>query len=64
MAASQAWQLYAGRLLLGLGAGLQVTIAPVYILETTRPDMRNICRAAPRVPETYMCLLYYVCGTR
>ena len=49
MAASQAWQLYVGRLLLGLGAGLEVTISPVYIHETTRPNMRDVCGSFPQV---------------
>ena len=36
MAASQAWQLYVGRLLLGLGAGLEVGIYDICILYTSR----------------------------
>ena len=49
MAASQAWQLYVGRFLLGLGAGLEITISPVYIHETTRPNMRDVCGSFPQV---------------
>ena len=49
MAASQAWQLYVGRFLLGLGAGLEITISPVYIHETTMRDMRDICGSFPQV---------------
>ena len=49
MAASQAWQLYVGRFLLGLGAGLEISISPVYIHETTRPNMRDICGSFPQV---------------
>ena len=57
MAASQAWQLYVGRFLLGLGAGLELTISPVYIHETTRPNMRDICGSFPQVkiiPSIYV----------
>ena len=49
MAASQAWQLYVGRFLLGLGAGLEITVSPVYIHETTRPNMRDVCGSFPQV---------------
>ena len=49
MAASQAWQLYVGRLLLGVGAGLELTISPVYIQETVRPNMRALCVCLPQV---------------
>ena len=49
MAASQSWQLYVGRLLLGLGAGLEVTICPVYIQETSTEDMRPLCACLPQV---------------
>ena len=49
MAASQPWQLYVGRFLLGLGAGLEITISPVYIHETTMRDMRDICGSFPQV---------------
>ena len=49
MAASQAWQLYVGRFLLGLGAGLEITISPVYIHETTLRDMRDVCGSFPQV---------------
>ena len=49
MAASQAWQLYVGRFLLGLGVGLEITISPVYIHETTRPNMRDVCGSFPQV---------------
>ena len=52
MAASQAWQLYVGRFLLGLGAGLEITISPVYIHETTRPNMRDVCGSFPQVTST------------
>ena len=43
MAASQIWQLYTGRFLLGLGAGMEITICPVYIHETCRPYLRDVC---------------------
>ena len=49
MAASQAWQLYVGRFLLGLGAGMEITISPVYIHETTKVDMRDVCGTFPQV---------------
>ena len=49
MAASQAWQLYVGRFLLGLGAGLEITISPVYIHETTKPELRDVCGSFPQV---------------
>ena len=49
MAASQAWQLYVGRFLLGLGAGLEITISPVYIHETTKPELRDVCGSLPQV---------------
>ena len=51
MAASQSWQLYVGRFLLGLGAGMEITISPVYIHETTKPDMRDICGSFPQVTQ-------------
>ena len=66
MAASQAWQLYVGRLLLGLGAGLEVTISPVYIHETTRPNMRDVCGSFPQVshhcklPQHQMLMMVFV----
>ena len=49
MAASQAWQLYMGRFLLGLGAGMEISISPVYIYETTKADLRDICGSFPQV---------------
>ncbi len=49
MAASQFWQLYAGRFLLGLGAGLEITISPVYIHEICRPVLRDVCGSFPQV---------------
>ena len=55
MAASQAWQLYVGRFLLGVGAGLEMTISPVYIMETTKPNMRDICGSLPQVH--YCCVI-------
>ena len=48
MAASQIWQLYAGRFLLGLGAGLEITISPVYIHEVCRPNLRDVCGSFPQ----------------
>jgi len=62
MAASQAWQLYVGRFLLGLGAGLEITICPVYIYETTRPDMRDICGSFPQVMTSIGILVCYSMG--
>jgi len=49
MAASQVWQLYAGRFLLGLGAGMEITISPVYITEICRPSLRDVCGSFPQV---------------
>ena len=43
------WQLYTGRFLLGLGAGLEITISPVYIHEICRPVVRDICGSFPQV---------------
>ena len=45
------------RFLLGLGAGLEITISPVYIHETTMRDMRDICGSFPQVGHIY--LSYY-----
>ena len=53
MAASQIWQLYAGRFLLGLGAGLEITISPVYIHEVCRPHLRDVCGSFPQVMMSY-----------
>ena len=61
MAASQAWQLYVGRFLLGLGAGLEITISPVYIHETTRVNMRDICGSFPMV-NLWKYLLQNICN--
>jgi MFS family permease len=49
MAASQVWQLYTGRFLLGLGAGMEITICPVYIQEICRPPLRDVCGSFPQV---------------
>ena len=49
MAASQIWQLYTGRFLLGLGAGLEITICPVYIHEICRPSLRDVCGSFPQI---------------
>jgi len=49
MAASQVWQLYTGRFLLGLGAGMEITICPVYIHEICRPALRDVCGSFPQV---------------
>ena len=62
MAASQAWQLYVGRFLLGLGAGLEVSIVPVYIHETTRQDMRDICGSFPQIMTALGILICYFMG--
>ena len=44
------------RFLLGLGAGLEITISPVYIHETTMRDMRDICGSFPQVVgHIYIC---------
>ena len=58
MAASQAWQLYVGRFLLGLGAGLEITISPVYIHETTMRDMKDICGSFPQVKYFQMAVFF------
>jgi hypothetical protein len=59
MAASQAWQLYVGRVLLGLGAGLEITISPVYIHETTKSEMRDVCGSFPQVSKSsFYCTVY------
>ena len=42
------------RFLLGLGAGLEITISPVYIHETTMRDMRDICGSFPQVGHIYL----------
>ena len=52
MAASQVWQLYTGRFLLGLGAGMEITICPVYIHEICRPALRDVCGSFPQVCTT------------
>jgi len=62
MAASQAWQLYVGRFLLGLGAGLEISISPVYIHETTRPNMRDICGSFPQVMTALGIVICYFMG--
>jgi len=62
MAASQAWQLYVGRFLLGLGAGLEITISPVYIHETTRVNMRDICGSFPMVMTALGIVICYFMG--
>ena len=62
MAASQPWQLYVGRLLLGLGGGLQLAIVPVYIMETTRPELREMCGALPQVMTALGILTCYIMG--
>lgn len=62
MAASQAWQLYVGRFLLGLGAGLEITISPVYIHETTRADLRDICGSFPQVMTALGIVICYFMG--
>ena len=49
MAASQIWQLYTGRFLLGLGVGLEIVICPVYISEVCRPALRDVCGSFPQV---------------
>ena len=54
MAASQVWQLYTGRFLLGLGAGMEITICPVYIHEICRPALRDVCGSFPQVSSTVM----------
>ena len=54
MAASQVWQLYTGRFLLGLGAGMEITICPVYIHEICRPALRDVCGSFPQVNTTAM----------
>jgi len=62
MAASQAWQLYLGRFLLGLGTGLEVTISPVYIHETSRANMRDICGSFPQVMTALGIVICYFMG--
>ena len=42
------------RFLLGLGAGLEITISPVYIHETTKPELRDVCGSFPQVSPNYM----------
>ena len=56
MAASQVWQLYTGRFLLGLGAGMEITICPVYIHEICRPALRDVCGSFPQVSTTVMAI--------
>ena len=62
MAASQAWQLYFGRFLLGVGSGLELSIAPIYIHETSRPEMRDICGSFPQVMTSLGIVICYVMG--
>ena len=62
MAASQAWQLYVGRFLLGLGAGLEISISPVYIHETSRANMRDICGSFPQVMTALGIVICYFMG--
>ena len=62
MAASQVWQLCVGRFLLGLGAGLEISISPVYIHETTRPNMRDICGSFPQVMTALGIVICYFMG--
>lgn len=62
MAASQTWQLYTGRFLLGLGAGLEITISPVYIHEICRPVLRDVCGSFPQVFIAVGILLCYLMG--
>ena len=52
------------RFLLGLGAGLEITISPVYIHETTMRDMRDICGSFPQVVGhiyLYKLVTIYLC---
>ena len=58
MAASQIWQLYTGRFLLGLGVGLEIVICPVYISEICRPALRDVCGSFPQV-FIGLCFLIY-----
>ena len=62
MAASQTWQMYTGRFLLGLGAGLEITISPVYIHEICRPVLRDVCGSFPQVFIAVGILLCYLMG--
>merc|ERR1719228_2376563 len=62
VAASQAWQLYVGRFLLGLGAGMEISISPVYIHETTRPNMRDICGSFPQIMTALGIVVCYFMG--
>ena len=62
MAASQIWQLYAGRFLLGLGAGLEITISPVYIHEICRPIMQDVCGSFPQIFIAVGILICYIMG--
>ena len=62
MAASQPWQLYVGRFLLGLGAGLEITISPVYIHETTKPELRDVCGSFPQVMTALGIVCCYIMG--
>ncbi|XP_071743542.1 facilitated trehalose transporter Tret1 [Lepeophtheirus salmonis] len=62
MAASQIWQIYTGRFLLGFGAGLEITISPVYIHEICRPVLRDICGSLPQVFSALGILICYIMG--
>lgn len=62
MAASQTWQMCTGRFLLGLGAGLEITISPVYIHEICRPVLRDVCGSFPQVFIAVGILLCYLMG--
>jgi hypothetical protein len=40
----------------GLGAGMEITISPVYITEICRPALRDVCGSFPQVEkQSYSC---------
>ncbi|CAB4061365.1 TRET1 [Lepeophtheirus salmonis] len=61
-ASFQIWQIYTGRFLLGFGAGLEITISPVYIHEICRPVLRDICGSLPQVFSALGILICYIMG--
>ncbi|XP_060217978.1 sugar transporter ERD6-like 5 isoform X1 [Lycium barbarum] len=57
----RAWWLDAGRLLMGVGAGIQLYVAPIYISEVTPKDIRGCFLAAASFTLTLgFSLAYYI----
>ncbi|XP_055816811.1 sugar transporter ERD6-like 5 isoform X6 [Solanum dulcamara] len=57
----RAWWLEAGRLLMGVGAGIHLYVAPIYISEVTPKNIRGSCVAAASFALTLgFSLAYYI----